>query len=207
MASDPYSAIIGGAVDAVSGIASGIPYLIQTGADKNNKKRIKELQRLQSLNALGLTEDEKQQYFTALNQAAQAGREGISSQMESGLQSFNTSGAGRSLALAKAGEEAMGRVGTQIGQSVKQEDIARADAQRQELEDRLAAKAERDRQMASAVTSMLMPILGSATQSGALKQTTSVKPQSGAVSANPATPVPTDPQAEIDQNDLSNWGF
>lgn len=204
---DPYSAILGTAVDAVSGIASGIPYLITTGADKNNAKRIKELKRLQSLNALGLSEDEKQQYYTALNQAAGAGREAISSQMESGIQSFNTSGAGKSLALAKAGEEAMGRIGTQIGQAVKAEDVAREDAMRQELEDRLAAKAERDRQMASAVTSMLMPILGSSTQSGALKQTTSVKPQPGAVSANPATPAPTDPQEEIDQNDLSNWGF
>ncbi len=201
---DPYSAIIGTAADAVTGIASGIPYLIPTASDKENKKRLKELKRLRDLNALGLTEAEKQDYFSALNQAAQASREDITSKMESGTQAFNTGASGRELALAKAGEEAMGRIGTTIGQAVKQEDIARADAQRQELEDRLAAKAARDQQMASAAISMFMPILGSMTEKGALNQTTSQK-SSGAATA--ARKLKTPEEQDIEDAELSDWSW
>lgn len=210
---DPYGAIIGAAADALTGVMSAVPYLVQTGQDKENAKRIKELKRLRDLGALGLTEEEKQQYFSSLNQAAQGAREDITSKMESATQAFNTGASGRQLALAKAGQEAMGRIGTQIGATVKAQDIAREEAQRQELEDRLALRAERQRQIAGAIGSILMPILGSMSESGALKKTTSIKqapegvPTGAPPTAASTAKVKTPEEQDIEDAALSEWGF
>ena len=172
MASDPYSAIISSALDLVGGTLQSIPYLVPTAYDKSNRQRLKELQRMSELDALGLTEEERQALFNAYAQTARAGREAVQGQTEAAAQAFSAAGTGQALKQAQLGQEAQARTEADIQARVLAADQARAQQLAQELEDRLAYKAQRQQQQISAATSLFMPLLGSAQEGVAMGKTT-----------------------------------
>lgn len=172
MASDPYSAIISAGLDLVGGTLGAIPAMVPTAYDKANRKRIKELQRMSELDALGLTEEERQALFNAYARTAQAGREAAQAQTEAAAQAFSSAGTGQALKQAQLGQEAQARTEADIQARVLAADQARAQALAQELEDRLAFKAQRQKEQISAATSLFMPLIGSAQEGTALGQTT-----------------------------------
>lgn len=172
MAADPYSALISTGLDLVGGTLSAIPSLVPTAYDKANRKRIKELERMSELDALGLTEEEKQALFGAYARTAQAGREAAQAQTEAAAQAFSSAGTGQALKQAQLGQEAQARTEADIQARVLAADQARAQALAQELEDRLAYRAQRQKEQISAATSLFMPLIGGAKEQGALAQTT-----------------------------------
>lgn len=172
MAADPYSAIIGAGLDLVGGALGAIPAMVPTAYDKSNRQRIKELQRMSELDALGLTEEERQALFNAYARTAQAGREAAQAQTEAAAQAFSSAGTGQALKQAQLGQEAQARTEADIQARVLAADQARAQALAQELEDRLAYRAQRQKEQISAATSLFMPLVGSAQEGTALAQTT-----------------------------------
>jgi len=168
---DGYAQLLSGALDLVSGTMNAIPYLVPTQYDKNNKKRLKELERLAEIEALGLTEEEKQSLFSSLSRTAEGGRDDIRGLMEASLQSIDTSG-GQALKRAALAQEQAARLETDLGSRVQAADEARAAALAQEFEDRLAYKGQRQQQQIQAATSLFMPFVNSMSESAALSQTT-----------------------------------
>ncbi len=168
---DPYSALIGAGLDLVSGTLNAIPQMVVTDYDKSNKKRLKELQRMSELDALGLTEEEKQVLYNAYEQTAQAGRESLAGQQEAAAQAFSANASGQALKAAQLGQEQQAKTSADIQARVTASDQARAQALQQELEDRLSYKAQRTQQQVAAATSLLMPLVSSAKEGTALAKT------------------------------------
>jgi hypothetical protein len=173
MSGDPYSALIGAGLDLIGGTLQSIPQMVPTAYDKNNKKRLKELQRMSELDALGLTEEEKQVLYNAYEQTAQAGRESLAGQQEAAAQAFSANASGQALKAAQLGQEQQAKTSADIQARITAADQARATALQQELEDRLAYKAQRTQQQVAAVTSLLMPLVSGAKEGAALDRTTS----------------------------------
>ena len=168
---DPYTALIGAGLDLVSGTLNAIPQMVVTDYDKSNKKRLKELQRMSELDALGLTEEEKQVLYNAYEQTAQAGRESLAGQQEAAAQAFSANASGQALKAAQLGQEQQAKTSADIQARVTASDQARAQALQQELEDRLSYKAQRTQQQVAAATSLLMPLVSSAKEGTALAKT------------------------------------
>ena len=171
MATDAYSALISAGLDLLGGTLQAIPQMVVTDYDKSNRKRLKELQRMSELDALGLTEEEKQVLYNAYEQTAQAGRESLAGQQEAAAQAFSANASGQALKAAQLGQEQQAKTSADIQARVTAADQARAQALQQELEDRLAYKAQRTQQQVAAATSLLMPLVSSGKETTALART------------------------------------
>lgn len=171
MATDAYSALISAGLDLIGGTLQAIPQMVVTDYDKSNRKRLKELQRMSELDALGLTEEEKQVLYNAYEQTAQAGRESLAGQQEAAAQAFSANASGQALKAAQLGQEQQAKTSADIQARVTAADQARAQALQQELEDRLAYKAQRTQQQVAAATSLLMPLVSSGKETTALART------------------------------------
>jgi hypothetical protein len=157
-----YEQLIGAGVEAVTGSLGGIPYLVETDQDKYNEKRLKELQRKAEMDALGLTEEERQLYFQTLSKPAETARKALLEQQQLGAMAFTQGGAGEALKLGQLAREQQAQTESAIGAQILSEDLMTKDLERQELEDRLAYKAARDQQKAQVAMNFFMPILSSA---------------------------------------------
>lgn len=137
----PLGGALGSAAGSMVGAGLGaIPALIKTPAEKENERRLKELQRMQEMGTLGLTEAEKQRIFGA----GQAQIQGTLQQAQSGIRS-----AGAALGGGGAGTEALRQVQLAEGQArmlgdlsqqVSAQDLARKRELEDEIQARIAAK-------------------------------------------------------------------
>ena len=147
-----------------------IPSLLPNAATRENKRRLEELQRMQELGTLGLTEEEKQSIFGA--QQAQ-----IQGQLKAAQAASKAAGA--------AGMQGAGAAQLQAAQAAETQAALVAGAQRgleaaniqrkRELEDeiqaRIAAKAEKSQERAAAISRIGSAGLQAGMESFALEKT------------------------------------
>jgi len=142
---------LGGPVGTALGTAAGsvigagldaIPSLIQTDAEKENKRRLAELQRMQEVGSLGLTDAEKQQLYTS----AQGAAAGQMRQAQAGIRSAGAalggSGAGTEALRQAQLAEGMTAVEANISQAVEAQNLQRKRELEDEIQARIAAKSE-----------------------------------------------------------------
>jgi hypothetical protein len=143
---------LGAAAGSAAGaLIEGIPSLIETAAEQENKRRLKQLQLQEKLGQLGLTEAEKQSLFSA-------GQEQISGQLNAargGIRAAGAAGMGgagtASLQQAALAENQASLVGA-LGRGVEGKNLERKRELEDEIQARIAAKAQEQMEVASAVT-------------------------------------------------------
>jgi hypothetical protein len=154
--------IIGAATDALGGSLSGLAYVVPSEADKYNEKRLKKLKRQAELEALGLSEEERQAYFSILNQPATQARAALTDAQSQALMAYDTQGSGQALKLSQLAAEEAAKTESAIGSQILGADLQAQQDQAQELQDRLAYQAKREQQKAQVALSFFMPLLVSA---------------------------------------------
>jgi len=202
MAVDP--AIIGAAIDVAGNVGQGISDIAVAYSSpqsvQRNRRMLRELQRREALGLLGLTPDEM---ALAEQQTMGAARSAVgSAQAETArrLQSSGLGGAADVAALAgqdaalRALGETQGAIGTQLAQA----DVAAREAQRQEIEARMAydaqVRANRARAVGNLLTGGLIGGSGAAQTATALGPQRSPAPAPAPQGAAPApAPAPAAP--------------
>lgn len=129
---------LGGAIGA--GIEA-IPTFMESDAEKENKRRLKELQRMQEMGTLGLTEAEKQNLFTG----AQSQIQGQLRQAQAGIRAAGAAGMGgagtEALRQAKLAEGEAGLV-AQVARDVEAKNLERQRELEGEIQERIATQAD-----------------------------------------------------------------
>lgn len=132
---------LGGALGSAAGAAIGagleaIPALIKTPAEKENERRLKELQRMQEMGTLGLSEEEKQRVFGRGQSQIQGALQGAQAGIRSAGAALGGTGAGtealRQVQLAESEAKMLGDLSTKVSE----QDIQR----KRELEDEIQAR-------------------------------------------------------------------
>jgi len=134
------------AIGTIVGAAAGAgAKAIPTSTSKANKERLAELQRLQQQGNLGITDRERAVLEQGLlSPARTAARE---QRLRSGQQ-LAASGMTQPTEILRSqqlSEETQGQAAIQASSAIAQEDLRRARAQEQEIEDRLQQKGDRQR--------------------------------------------------------------
>lgn len=168
----PVGSAIGTAAGGmVGGTIAAIPELVVSDAERENKRRIEELKRMQEMGTLGLSEREKQQLYGAgqsqiqgrLQQAGQIARQAGAAGM--------ATGAGTELLRAAQSAETGAGLAASIAQSVGEQDLAR----KRELQDEMISRQQAASQMKtdrlSAITKILTGGLGAGTEALTAEQT------------------------------------
>lgn len=155
------TAIGSGLGTAIGAGIEAIPSLIETDAERENKRRLHQLQRMQELGTLGLTESEKNSLFTT-------GQNQIQGQIDAGLAASRASGAsgmatgaGQDFLRGQQANDASASALALVAQQTEAQNLARKRQLEDEIQSRIAAKSEYDISKAKAATD----IAGSAWQS------------------------------------------
>lgn len=131
---------------AAGGVATGIETL-PTPAEKENKRKLKELQAREAAETLGLTSQEQQSLYNegeSLMRQRQQEAEAVQRQY---MAQGTSSGQAFERALAK--EESALSARQAMVQGVQEQDYIKQEEQRQEIEDRLAADEQRKKERRS----------------------------------------------------------
>jgi hypothetical protein len=143
---------LGSTVGSAAGsLIEGIPQLIETDAERENKRRLKSLQLREKMGQLGLTEAEKQQLFSsAQNQIA--GQLATSRNEIRAAGAAGMGGAGAAaLQQAAAAENQASLLGS-VGLSVEGKNLERKRELEDEIQARIAAKSEEQLAVAGVLT-------------------------------------------------------
>ena len=131
------AALISGGIAAGKGIASLIP----SKAERHNNQRLKELLRQEELNQLGLSPEERQRMLTQAQQQAQASQQAADIQRRQLMGEQSAGQAIRqSLAVDSLNTQQQGKALQQAVMDAQQLSLVKEQQQRQEIEQRLAAK-------------------------------------------------------------------
>lgn len=135
------SAIGAGLGGAIGAGIEAIPTFMESDAEKENKRRLKELKQMQELGTLGLTEAEKQQLFTG----AQGQIQGQLRQAQAGIRSAGAAGMGgagtEALRQAKLAEGEAGLV-AQVARDIEAKNLERKRELEGEIQERIATQAD-----------------------------------------------------------------
>jgi hypothetical protein len=134
---------------AAGGVATGIESL-PTPAEKENKRKLKELQAREEAETLGLTLQEQQSLYNEGEQLMRARQQEAEAVQRQYMAQGASSGQAFERALAK--EESALSARQAMVQGVQERDYIKQEEQRQEIEDRLAADEQRKRDRRSAIT-------------------------------------------------------
>jgi hypothetical protein len=145
-----FGAGVGGAAGA---LLEGIPSLIETAAEKENKRRLAQLQLQEKLGQLGLTDAEKQSLFSS-------GQEQIAGQLNAargGIRAAGAAGMGgagtAALQQAALAENQASLLGA-VGRGVEARNLERKRELEEEIQARIAAKAQEQMEVAGAIASV-----------------------------------------------------
>ena len=130
---------LGGAIGA--GIEA-IPTLMESDAEKENKRRLKELKRMQELGTLGLTEAEKQSLFTGAQAQAAGQMRQAQSQIRAAGAALGGSGSGAEALRQAQMAEGMAGIQAGISRDVEAQNLQRKRELEAEIQDRIATQAE-----------------------------------------------------------------
>ena len=149
----PLGTAAGSALGAAAGQAiTAIPALIKTDAEKENERRLKELQRMQEMGSLGLTESEKQRLFTS----AQSQAAGQMRQAQTGIRAAGAAlggtGAGTEALRQAQLAEGMSAIQAGISQNVEGADLQRKRELEDEIQARIAAQSQSKQERLAAAT-------------------------------------------------------
>ena len=138
-------------VAAAGGAAiEAIPTLLPTAQTRENKRRLEELQRMQEMGTLGLTEEEKQSIFGSQQAQIQGALQASQAQARAaGAAGMQGAGAAQ-LQAAKAAETQANLV-AQAQRGLEAANIQRKRELEQEIQARIAAKAEKSQERAAAL--------------------------------------------------------
>lgn len=130
-------ALQSGALQVGAAAARALPSLYKTEAEKENEKRLKELQQRQQSGALGLTGDEERLFRNRIMGANQAGINTALANQRQLAAAGQAQGSGELASQAlRASQAAAPAVQQGVGQMM-QADLQEAERERQEIEDRL----------------------------------------------------------------------
>jgi len=140
----PIAAAAGGAA------IEAIPSFLPTAQTRENKRRLEELQRMQEMGTLGLTEEEKQSIFGSQQAQIQGQLQAAQAQARAaGAAGMQGAGAAQ-LQAAKAAETQANLV-AQAQCGLEAANIQRQRELEQEIQARIAAKAEKSQERAAAL--------------------------------------------------------
>ena len=168
----PLGSSVGTAVGGMAGgLLSAIPQLVVSDAEKENKRRIAELKRMQELGTLGLTEAEKQHlYGSATSQIQGQLRTAGQVARQAGAAGMAT-GAGTELLRQGQAAGTQAELAAGVAQNVEGQNLAR----KRELEDEITGREQAASQMKtdrlSAITGILTGGLASGTEALTAEQT------------------------------------
>ena len=161
---------LGAAAGSAAGaLIEGIPQLIETDAEKENKRRLKQLQLQEQLGQLGLTEAEKQSLFSSAQDQI-AGQLATSRGAIRAAGAAGMGGAGAAaLQQAAAAENQASLLGA-VGRGVEARNLERKRELEDEIQARLAAKSEEQLEVAGAITKPASAGLSAYMEEEALKR-------------------------------------
>ena len=147
----PLGGALGSAAGSMIGAGLGaIPALIKTPAEKENERRLRELQRMQEMGTLGLSEEEKQRVFGRGQAQIQGALQGAQAGIRSAGAALGGSGAGtealRQVQLAEGEAKMLGDLSTKVSEA----DIQRKRELEDEIQARIAAKTASQQEALSA---------------------------------------------------------
>lgn len=131
---------------AAGGVATGIESL-PTPAEKENKRKLKELQAREQADTLGLTSQEQQSLYNEGEQLMRQRQQEADAVQRQYMAQGSSSGQAFERAMAK--EEAALDARSALVMGVQEQDYIKQEEQRQEIEDRLAADEERKKERRS----------------------------------------------------------
>jgi len=131
---------------AAGGVATGIETL-PTPAEKENKRKLKELQAREAAETLGLTSQEQQSLYNEGEQLMRQRQQEAEAVQRQYMAQGASSGQAFERALAK--EESALSARQAMVQGVQEQDYIKQEEQRQEIEDRLAADEQRKKERRS----------------------------------------------------------
>jgi hypothetical protein len=148
--------LIPGILSGISSLAGTIANAVPTKADRENKKRIAELERLKLAEQLGLSEQERATLYGEAAQMAQAERDALQGAVLQNL--AQGAGSGEALRQATRAAEAAARTDSQIGMQVARQDLAMRQALLDELSERTVMQSDRARERLSAAMQPIVDI-------------------------------------------------
>jgi hypothetical protein len=141
----PIGTALGTAAGSLIGAGiEAIPGLIETDAEKENKRRLAQLKRMQEAGTLGLTEAEKQQLYTSAQGAAAGQMRQAQTDIRAAGAALGGSGAGTEALRQAQLAEGMTAVEANISQNVEAQNLQRKRELEDEIQGRIAAKSETD---------------------------------------------------------------
>lgn len=142
---------IGSAIGAAGGaLIEGIPTFIETDSEKENKRRLKQLQLQQQLGQLGLTEAEKQSLFSSAQDQI-AGQLAASRGAIRAAGAAGMGGAGTAALQQAALAENQAMLLGSVGRGVEARNLERKRELEDEIQARLAARSQEQLEVAGAI--------------------------------------------------------
>lgn len=156
-------------------LAAALPDIIPSRYEKDQRKKLQDLQRQQEMGMLGLTEQERRAIENQLQTKAaqsEAFAQAERQRLTSGSPQF-----GRELLSAQIADEAAQRQAQQAAQQILALDLQKQQQQEQEIRDLEAAQAEYKRRRAEAITAPLSAGAETAVSSIAVEKMLQMPPQ------------------------------
>jgi len=157
---DPVTLSILAGVGATA--ASQLPQLIPTSYDREQKKRLAELQRKEELGMLGLTDQERRVLEGRAGGAMQQAQQQAAAQRQQYLAGGGSATGGQSLLQAQLADEQKRQARERINTEIEAQDIAKKQRQVEEMRALEAARGERKAQAVGAAGA----IIGSGIEAG-----------------------------------------
>lgn len=187
----PLAAKMAGMSALGSGISS-IPTLIPTRTDKANKKRLKELERLEEMNMLGLTDREE----AAIRNRLSGGVEQAQRRADAEMRRLTANSAQPQLQMQQAQQAAQSRqdMEARIAQEILNLDLQKQAQQEAELKDVRAAVDERRNDMIAAGLSPITGGLEGAIQGMTIQQMfgEGITPEQRSIAISQSTGIPAE---------------
>ena len=141
----PIGTALGTAAGSLIGAGiEAIPGLIETDAEKENKRRLAQLKKMQEAGTLGLTEAEKQQLYTSAQGAAAGQMRQAQTDIRAAGAALGGGGAGTEALRQAQLAAGMTAVEANISQNVEAQNLQRKRELEDEIQGRIAAKSETD---------------------------------------------------------------
>lgn len=177
----PLGSALGSALGAAAGAGlEAIPGLIETDAEKENKRRLAQLNRMQEMGTLGLTENEKQSMYTSQqSQISNQLKQGQQVARQAGAAGMQTGAGGENIRAMQAAES-NAALAADAARAVGVQDLQRKRELEDELQSRIAAKSQYDTQRLQSGLGVASAGLAAGMEQSALETTIQGKKPSAA---------------------------
>ena len=172
------SAVGAGLGGLAGGLIDAIPALIKTDAEKENERRLKELQKMRELGTLGLSEAEKQQLYTSQQGAAASTLRATQQMAKSAGAAGMATGAGAGQLQQAQLAQAQAETAASAARNVEAQNLVRKRELEAELAATQAAVTQSNQEALQAVTGSASGALAGAIEEYKLQREKQGKPPS-----------------------------